>query len=452
SYELEVQVTDNAPQPKNARAKIHINLIGQSTVVYIDPLNNQDILANGSIDHPYDSWMDVTWKNGYTYLQKKGTSLSVEKIFLGASNVKLGAYGEGDLPVISSKTTTYLLSAFEKDNIVIENLQFDAPDATSCFYFLGSSIENIVIEHCKLVGNVNGIKAVGVSSFTSKYNVITSDHEGIYSTAENNDIYYNIFKLCKTAINVMSYQSDANVYNNVFYNNQQSLALTYASLKLFNNIFYMSSPDQKALSLGNGEIESDHNIFYPDQSGFVTIANKIFNNLDELQRELRIDLNSFNSDPMFVDIFSQNFSLSPESPAINAGTNLNLVLDLEGSSVPVAGNPDIGSIEFGQQIQKNPGNIEQESILKLYPNPSNGQFTLFAELEQDNTLNSQLSAAHPEIKIMDVSGKLVFIRNMEKTGSIIQENIDLTGISNGLYFVMLQFADKIVKEKLLINR
>lgn len=451
THELIVKVTDNADAPLSASAKITVNLIGKSTVIYINPDNTNDNLANGSIDHPFDSWDDVAWKEGYTYLQKRSTQTITNKILIGANEVTLGAYGEGESPVISSETNTYLVSVFEKSGTKIRDLNLQASNAVSCIYFLGNSGDSIIIERCKFEAGVNAIKVIDGSTLVIRYNTITSNHEGIYSTAASNEIYYNIFKSCNTAINVVSNSSKANIYNNVFFDNEKSLSVTYAELKLYNNIFYMTSPGQMALNLGTGNIESDFNIYYPEQDGFVAIANTQFDNLEEMQKSLKIDKNSFNTDPIFLDIYNDNFSLGAGSPAINTGIDLMLGIDFTGSLVPSAGATDIGIAEFtGPIILSNKPN--EESVMTIYPNPSSGQINILAEIKEGLHSNNQ-GINQSEVQVIDIFGKTVFHKVVENLNiSTIQENIDLSGMSNGLYFVVIHIADEFIKEKLIITK
>ncbi len=114
TYELTVRVTDNGQVEMNNTATMKINFLAESSTIYVNPENISDPQEDGSESHPFDSWQDVVWQDGHTYLQKKGTEATVEKILITADNVTLGAYGEGDLPVIQSKTNTYLISAYDR--------------------------------------------------------------------------------------------------------------------------------------------------------------------------------------------------------------------------------------------------------------------------------------------------------------------------------------------------
>ncbi len=450
TYTLGIKVTDNASVPKSAVAKATIKLTGQSTIVYIDPGNVDDELANGSIYHPYGSWEKVSWKNGFTYMQRRGTTAKINKIIIGANKVTLGAYGEGELPVISSEANTYLISGFEKSGIKIQNLNLQSPNAVSSIYFLGNSGDSITIEHCIINGYANAIKVVDGSTLISKYNTISSNSDGIYSTANSNEIYYNIFKNCMTAVNIASHSSVAKIFNNVFFDNEQSLSVSYAELTLYNNIFFMTKSGQVAINHGTGKIQSNHNIFYPEQSGFIKINNSLFDNLNQLQQKLQIDLNSFNNDPLFIDMYNENFSLNPNSPAINSGIDLMLGIDFTGNSVPSAGATDIGVYEY-KGASEDLGITSDDAWMRVYPNPSSGQFNILAEFSNDQETEDDQKL--PEVKVFDLTGKTVFAKQLNSSSnSSLLNSVDITGISNGMYLVVLQIADKILQEKILIQK
>ncbi len=59
---------------------------------------------------------------------------------------------------------------------------------------------------------------------------------------------------------------------------------------------------------------------------------------------LDINENKLNTDPLFLDPFDYDFHLDPTSPAINAGTNLNIPIDLDGQLRDSI--PDLGSYEW----------------------------------------------------------------------------------------------------------
>jgi hypothetical protein len=89
---------------------------------HIDPAHANDIIEDGSMAHPFNSWLDVPWKEGKTYLQKSGTTAYLTNLNIETSNVTLGKYGDGTSPKIVFSTDDYGLRIYNLQNIRIENL------------------------------------------------------------------------------------------------------------------------------------------------------------------------------------------------------------------------------------------------------------------------------------------------------------------------------------------
>ena len=87
---------------------------------YIDP--SAQTAADGSIEHPFNSWSQVTWTAGAAYLQKEGTTYSgsivVDHVGSSSAHTTIGAYG-GDTPpkiigsVVFDGSSNVSLSGFE---------------------------------------------------------------------------------------------------------------------------------------------------------------------------------------------------------------------------------------------------------------------------------------------------------------------------------------------------
>ncbi|MBN1186978.1 MAG: T9SS type A sorting domain-containing protein, partial [Bacteroidales bacterium] len=198
-------------------------------------------------------------------------------------------------------------------------------------------------------------------------------------------------------------------------------------------------------------IQSNNNIYYPEQAGFITIASTVFNNLQHLQQAMKIDMNSFISDPAFVDIYNENFLLAENSPAINAGIDLNLGIDLLGGSVPLSGAADIGVHEFTGAIVPQENHIEP--TLLIYPNPSSGNINVVIQMQSITTeIDYVICNKVSNIKIYDQFGKAILTQIISCTENIIHENFDLSSLSNGMYFIVYEILGKTISEKLIINR
>ena len=436
-YYLTIMVSDNAVNSKFVFGTATISFISNNTTYFIDPTNTDDPIKDGTIDHPYDSWQNVPWKAGYYYLQKSGTIAYDDNINIGADSVTLGTYGNGTLPIISSYTNTYVIRAYDKKGIHIENMNIVGTQAQSCIYFLGPNCENIKVEKCILEGASIGVRMVDGKNLLVQYNSFKNTESGVYSMAENTKAYYNVFSDSQTAINLASYLSEADVYNNVFYNNSEGISSSFSGLKVYNNIFYLTSAGDQAINQKLDKLISDHNIFYPEQSGFLTVGTDIFNTLKDAQQAKNIDLNSITSDPLFVDVVNNNFNIRFNSPAIDMGLNVGLDRDFYGYKVPSGGIPDIGIAEIMENMADKYSGINNQKTndpgyaLTTFPNPSTGIINVKIDSPHENMEKST------EIQVTDLTGKIVYKNRMDAFAGNGSQSMDLSGLPRGLYFVVM---------------
>ncbi|MBN2349204.1 MAG: cadherin domain-containing protein [Bacteroidales bacterium] len=445
---LTIMVKDDAIDSKYAFGTAHIKLISENNTFYIDPTISNNVYEDGTIEYPFNSWNDVTWKEGGYYFQKSGTKAIEDNITFAANNVTIGAYGNGLLPVIQSNTNLYVLKGFDKSNITIKNLHISATEAQSCIYFLGDLCENIKIENCIFDGAENGVRVASGKKITFKYNTFRVENEGIYSSALENEIYYNIFKGIQVAVNILGNTSKAKIANNIFYNNRKGVFTSYAELELYNNIFYFANTGDQALINNSSNVITDHNIYYPEQEGFVEIAQKKYNNLSDLQQDHKLDVNSFVADPQFVDIYNDNFNVRTSSPAIDAGINVGIIKDYYGFQVPFGDAPDIGISEIiSERDPYNISGIAEQIIhdLELFPNPSAGIVNIIFDKPGHEF-------AQPFLKVINMVGQVVIserVTNFDENS--LDYSIDLSDHPNGFYHIILQIGNKVFTEPIIIN-
>lgn len=411
--------------------------------IFIDPGNQGDPLQDGTPDHPFESWSRVSWKEGYSYLQKKGTLSYESKINITAGNVTLGSYGEGEQPVIHSSVNDFAVRAYEKTNIFIRDLHIIAVNAISCIYILGEACDNICIEYCTLESSVNGARILDGKNMVLRYNTFINCSEGIYCYADNSTIYYNVFRDNEVAISAMASMANAQIYNNVFYNNTIGISNTYTDLTLYNNIFYLVNSSDKAIFNNQlNQLISDHNIFYPEQTGFIQIGSKIYSSLREYQHDLGLDLNSITDDPAFVDAYNQNFSVASGSPAINAGKLLGLEHDFYGTRVPSGGLPDIGLAELSSITASiNHLNDPVSDDFQVYPNPCQGVFNVYVRTN---------NAKDSRITIRDLSGKMVY-ENLYSNDLDFRQEIDISSLHKGIYIVAVEDDGRSLSQPVIIR-
>jgi hypothetical protein len=441
-YSLVVKVTDNASTPLSSTANVKISFMKFSQNIYIDPDHKNDPLANGSEDHPYDSWNDVSWKSGYNYLQKRSTVAVVDHILIGADRVTLDAYGEGDAPVIESNTDAYIIYCYEKSDISVRNFNIASSNAYAGIYILGSTSDNIMIEHCSIRGAGNGIRIVDGKRFIIRYNTISSGEEGVSTTASLNEIYYNIITNSPFGINLSGSSSKGNIFNNVFYNNQHAVSSDDGELTLYNNIFYMTASDQKAVMQQSEKIISDCNIFYPEQPGFIVVNSITYDHLDDLKNGLGIDNHSYINDPLFTDIYAGDFKLDGLSPAVNAGHNLNIQNDFFGQEVPSGGIPDIGVAEYLGKIPAS----KYSPQMNIYPNPSAGPVNI------DITYPDNWESTDAHLEIFDMQGHSIISDPISANEINPHRMIDFSAFSDGVYMVIFQMARSVINQKVILRK
>ncbi|MFW9988911.1 MAG: cadherin domain-containing protein [Candidatus Odinarchaeota archaeon] len=442
-YELHVRVTDNGPDQLSDIATITINLIPSEKVYYIDPDNSLDTEIDGFKEHPYNSWSDVAWEDGAIYIQKCGTEAKENKLLITADNVTISSYGTGQLPILISTATDYAIKVLDKHDIIIKNLHIVAEDAIGCVYFLGEKCENNVLEHCKLEGADYGLRIIDGTSYTVKYNVFNNNVDGIYTIAQDAEIFYNVFKGNQLAVNLSSYSVNAKIYNNVFYDNRQGVSTSYAEILLYNNIFYMTQSGDQALNLKLDQLVSDNNIFYPEQTGFIVMKDAEYGSLAEYQDLTGLDLNSMTVDPLFMDIYSDNFSVTKESHAIDAGKLVGLTQDFYGKAVPSGDAPDIGLSEAAFDLFTSlfSAKSNEADLWSVYPNPSAGKFSL------KNNLTSKSKA---EILIYDVSGDIIYQQMFYNQGMQVNE-INLSSTPKGVYILSIETDNNKQTQKIIIK-
>jgi hypothetical protein len=78
--------------------------------------------------------------------------------------------------------------------------------------------------------------------------------------------------------------------------------------------------------------------------------------------------------------------------------------------------------------------------LRIYPNPGNGLFNLSME---------NLQSEDPEIKVFDLSGRMVYINKFLNQKDILDVQIDLSGRAKGIYHLYLK-TEKAIFNRLLI--
>lgn len=82
-------------------------------------------------------------------------------------------------------------------------------------------------------------------------------------------------------------------------------------------------------------------------------------------------------------------------------------------------------------------------LLQLYPNPSAGNLYLDVK---------NINADHLVLNIMDLTGKTVFNLNNHSISNQFSKNLDLQGLSNGVYILQIIADGKTMQKRFIINK
>ncbi|MFH1119554.1 MAG: cadherin domain-containing protein [Bacteroidota bacterium] len=167
---------------------VQINLVGQTTI-YIDPTNTATG-QNGSYLNPYSSWSQVTFTNGNTYLQKRGTTFSTTGniTITGRSNITLGAYDSGERPkIIKTTSGGYIVDMTTVSNCVVRDLEISSTaNATSAIIIdgYGTAISpNNLVDNCDLHSCEWGVRIISQAPGNRILNSIihNTGDDGVYA-------------------------------------------------------------------------------------------------------------------------------------------------------------------------------------------------------------------------------------------------------------------------------
>jgi hypothetical protein len=155
-----------------------MSIIGQTNTVYIDPQYTGT--KNGSIAQPYNSWADLTWKAGYTYLFKCGSVYNTStSLRATANNIKIGSYGTGNRPKISSSVSGGKVFDFGSlSNVIVSDLEVESTNnAQTCFHFITGGPATLI--NCVIHGAEWGVRNI---HSTGMFRIINCE---IYMTGDD---------------------------------------------------------------------------------------------------------------------------------------------------------------------------------------------------------------------------------------------------------------------------
>ena len=91
----------------------------------------------------------------------------------------------------------------------------------------------------------------------------------------------------------------------------------------------------------------DHNCWYQPRGDMVLIGGKKYgmDQFSRYQSDWKLDTHSLTAKPRLLDPATPDWHLAPDSPCIDAGADVGIRADFEGTPIPQGARPDIGADE-----------------------------------------------------------------------------------------------------------
>ena len=188
---------------------------------------------------------------------------------------------------------------------------------------------------------------------------------------DNVQIYYNLIYNLKGIGIYSNYFSDhLFIYNNTIANGEAGIAIVGSggiNSVIKNNIVHIIGSDYNiALSNISTKIV-DYNLYYHSFYTMLVFINSNgysgINAFNIYRNITGFDQHGFNTNPLFKNLALSDFSLNSNSPAIDAGNNVGLSIDILGNHI--VGNPDLGSYEF-QTADISPPELLHADLINHY--------------------------------------------------------------------------------------
>jgi hypothetical protein len=246
------------------------------------------------------------------------------------------------------------------DNVTIRGIEFDGMGESTAYggpedglRWMGGN--NAVIEHNYIhdyqqVGGAHndGIQGPKCTNITFRYNVFKNNGMDVFlgdyawgnkycnGITIHHNIFYNDPRGGSYNTIVFKGTNQGGSYTNKIENN-------VFNLRGQGSVFYLADSPAPGCcnNLSNGYFRN--NIVYSSSVGnvsFYSHSNNLYYGTNGPSESGRLT-----SDPMFVNVSSNNYSLQTSSPAIDAGASLGYSEDIAGRRIDAA--PDLGAYEVG---------------------------------------------------------------------------------------------------------
>lgn len=331
------------------------------------------------------------------------------------------------------------------DSFLIENCSFRSGTGGAGIDFVGC--HHGIVQDCVIdSAGIAGIQAKGGCQFiTIRRNIIKNIPQRGLNLGGSTGMPYFRPALSNPILNAFE-AADLEVYSNVFINNKAPIAYVgCVRVKVINNTFYKPQNwvirilQETTLTgfLSCADNEFRNNLVYlaadltevnigPNTSpGTFTFTNNLwFNESSSNWTPILpvVDSNQVIGDPLFSNVVAGDYTLQATSPAIGAGISLaSPVTDF--IQTPYSIPRSIGAYEGNPITVDVPLSTAEQNHVLVYPNPSNGTFTIELGGEEEWL----------QLIVTDLHGRVIISDEMPKSKSmdlVVEE-------PSGMYFLTI---------------
>ena len=263
---------------------------------------------------------------------------------------------------------------------------------------------------------------------------------GLHSSEAN--VHHNYFNGGESCAIGLDHCESSLIYNNTICNKKTGIGCNQGDdIQIFNNIFYGI---ETAVTTNSLFQSMEYNLFYLNVTDYYGPSPAWFGVLDNINANNDLCDSGFNlfCSPRFVEVENLDFTLTENSPCINAGNPDPLYFDPNGTI------SDIGAFFYQLVVNNEDDNIPVSSFsLNNYPNPFNPSTTIIFNFPQPETCT---------LKIYNIKGELVKIllsANLEAGKHTIswdgRDNNNKEAPS-GIYFYRLHTAKNDLTRRMLL--
>ena len=191
-----------------------------------------------------------------------------------------------------------------------------------------------------------------------------------------------------------------------------------------------------------------HNVFAvmdastTSYAGYISLLATIGNHLKiytegglEHNKYMIVDETDTSSDPLVLT-GSHNWSTSAETH--------------NDENTVIVHNKTIANLYYQEFMKRYNSNQSQSGIFEIestngfsiYPNPTNGQFTISYSSNQNEKT---------DIKVTDLSGRAVFEESLNMVSGLNKKDLNLQGLSSGMYFIELDTSANHLTQKIILE-